>query len=250
MLEIHKELLRNFKKLKELLDENNISYMAIGGTAIGAMRESGFIAWDDDIDIIVPEEQYDKFIELIKMQEGMSLFNKYGVSPTPFYKVYFDDVNIKFRGVEDHLFIDVFKGYKKREVGKAKKAYLTAVDYLLHIKAIKMKHMHKSQGWMFTPAALLIKMLPLTTKRLFKMYDKSISKSKIIDEDKRRSYFLFMNHDNIWVNFKDAKEYKFEDTSVPVDRNFAEVLKPVYGDIYKPHKTSDMETDHGIEIIR
>ena len=47
---IQKELLRFLKELQVLLDDNNIDYFACGGTMIGAVREKGFIPWDDDID--------------------------------------------------------------------------------------------------------------------------------------------------------------------------------------------------------
>ncbi len=58
------------KKLLVVLDEidsfcrdNNIEYFLDSGTLIGAVRHRGYIPWDDDIDLIMAREDYEKFIQ-------------------------------------------------------------------------------------------------------------------------------------------------------------------------------------------
>lgn len=53
------KLLKEFDRLCRELD---IPYAIYGGTAIGAVRHKGFIPWDDDTDVCLPREDYERFL--------------------------------------------------------------------------------------------------------------------------------------------------------------------------------------------
>ena len=52
------------KRTKKILDDNNLRYYMLGGTLLGAIRHEGFIPWDDDIDIGIPRNDYEKFLSI------------------------------------------------------------------------------------------------------------------------------------------------------------------------------------------
>lgn len=59
-------ILKVAKEIHRICEENDIKYIMMGGTFIGAARHKGFIPWDDDIDFGMTYDQYMKFIDVAK----------------------------------------------------------------------------------------------------------------------------------------------------------------------------------------
>lgn len=83
MEELHKHLLILLKDFHQLCMDNGIKYSLHGGTLLGAVREKGFIPWDDDADITMTRENYEKLREILlthKYEQKMYLDEENGMS--------------------------------------------------------------------------------------------------------------------------------------------------------------------------
>lgn len=72
--EVSLEILQEFIRI---CDKYQLTYFAAFGTAIGTVRHQGFIPWDDDMDVVMPRKDYDKFIEIYE-SEIQDSFDVYG----------------------------------------------------------------------------------------------------------------------------------------------------------------------------
>jgi lipopolysaccharide cholinephosphotransferase len=82
---IELDILTNFINI---CDKHNLRYYIIGGALIGTLRHKGFIPWDDDIDIGMPRNDYEYFLEISKdtLPDGYALSN-HQTDPTWFFNM-------------------------------------------------------------------------------------------------------------------------------------------------------------------
>lgn len=164
----------NVKKLQnyemEILDEiakicqkHHLTYFIMGGNLIGAIRHQGFIPWDDDMDIAMMREDYNKFLEIASKEIDDKFVVDY-IENDPYYYLPFAKVRIKdslyeepvqknykgFKGIwvdifpldnaskEDSLFIR-FQAFLKEGIHfvNAVKANVSSEKYAVFKKVIK-----------------------------------------------------------------------------------------------------------------
>ena len=140
----------------------NLKYSLIGGTLLGAIRHNGFIPWDDDIDVGMPRNDYEKFMSLcdVELDDDYAItnWNKDKNSPLPFSKLVIK--NTKYiqkmsstTNANSEIFIDIFpfdnipdRSYKrflqKIKVLSLRKIILIKYRYNIFDKGITQKVKH------------------------------------------------------------------------------------------------------------
>lgn len=114
---IHGLELEIAKEIKRICQIHNIPYFLTAGTLLGAVRHGGFIPWDDDMDIGMLREDYERFLEACKTELGERFFLQTWDTvpdyPMPFGKICLNGTHFReeFSGdakIHDGIFVDVF----------------------------------------------------------------------------------------------------------------------------------------------
>lgn len=109
--------LRIANEINQICLRNNIKYSMIGGTLIGAVRHHGFIPWDDDIDLMMERNEYERFLNIAEneLSEEFYIAN-YEHTPSigePFTKIMMKNTVMKesftgSSGAPAGIFVDIF----------------------------------------------------------------------------------------------------------------------------------------------
>ncbi len=115
-----KSLQKKILEIAEYFDrfcrEHDIVYYLMGGTALGAVRHSGFIPWDDDFDVFMDYKNYQKFLKIAA--EKLDKNNFYlQMEDTEEWPMYFSKIrmnnttyieeDIKNRDMHHGIYIDI-----------------------------------------------------------------------------------------------------------------------------------------------
>lgn len=244
-------------KIDTICRDNNIKYSLAYGTLLGAIRHKGFIPWDDDADIMMPRDDYQRLIDFINTSDCGLKFLTMDNSDDyyfPFGKIC-DMRTVLFEGEFNQIcnygaYVDVFPmaripfEAKWRNYRKWKRRFLL-VTYsnmrMYHIENHSIKSILKYMGYRLSKV--------INTKKVLQklaLDEKNID-SNVEDSGTNFEYGLLWDFARFPCDsFENQSILEFENHMFLGPNNPDQVLRSSYGDYHKLPSVAERKHNHNL----
>ena len=260
MNKVQKKIYELLLELDRICKKHNIKYFLGSGTMLGAVRHKGFIPWDDDLDVEMLREDYEKFKEVCKTELNPKYFYQ-DTETDPYYGYIFAKLRINNTEFVEEIaannkshcgfYLDIFPidSYKKKSTFAFKR-----VLFLRMLLLLRCNYTIKTEGFIKKAIVVLLKVIKTFTPRnfLIKRINSIIKKSS---GDNKTKYV--MSYAEIYFDksrllrkyYTKQKEYQFEGKKIPGTYYYDEYLTWMFGDYMTP-PPKDKQRSHGIIKIK
>ncbi len=232
-------------EIDRICKKHDITYFLVGGSMLGAVRHQGFIPWDDDMDIGMLRDDYDKFRRVCPKELKANLrYQSFDCEPTSHYifdKVRLEDTYFntafsnRFNDIQNGIFIDVLVFDKTGNTKSAQRTHIKLVKIfrrLLNVRWVNVarKGIHYKASRRFLP---LMRCVP------YKFYHRCLDKALTLYHKNPKSRYLI---DGVGLNlhkgafpaewFSDFIDMKYENMTFKVPVGYDGYLRMWYGDRY------------------
>ena len=234
------------EQLKRICEKYNIKYFASGGTLLGAVRHKGYIPWDDDIDVFMMADDYEKFCEVAAGElsgcyyfQRLKTMSRIRNSNT----TALTEGDLNYLKVDTNhncgVFIDIFplhNVYDNRilRMGQKLIAHIfKRIESGSKKSALLRSSPREYWKYNFSKAVLLWKIFCL----FYEPSQKMAVYQSMLKMCKKSSFvgmvsFMGINDKYIWAKewFSETIEMPFENTTIICPKEYDMVLKQQYGD--------------------
>ena len=258
--EIELDMLKAFVSI---CDQLRLKYYLIGGTLLGAVRHKGFIPWDDDIDVGMPREDYEVFVEKAgKLLPDYIFLQNYRTDENmifPFTKLRninttYIETRTKYSKMNQGVWMDIFP-LDYLEVDERKRNFQARKVSIINMRIGMEQYIVDNKNRSFGKKAIrkigykIIKMIYPTLSSAVKKVDAIYSST---------------SHSDIWVNksgaypgkeevpiewFGKGGDVEFENMKVSAPTEYDKYLTHIYGDYMAPPPVEKQVPVHDIEVI-
>lgn len=264
---VQRKLLHDFKTTCE---KHNLKYSIHAGTLLGAARHKGFIPWDDDVDVCMPREDYEKYIALNKAEFGTGNFLMNYHDEPRFVNIFARLCKRGTVAIQEHwknarfeqaIFIDVFPLDPLPDSIETVKEQTRKIEYIFKIKRVKVlstvvskqkNRMVRNILYIFVKLFLYVVFLPIPMSYLSKRQE-AISNTGL-QSDNMASYAegVFETITGSLYNmddFIDQVELEFDGEMYKAPRRYKELLTLQYGDYMSLPSEENRKPGHSFSKI-
>lgn len=256
---LHNILIEILDEIVRICDQYSLNYCLIGGTLIGAVRHQGFIPWDDDLDIVMPRDDYNTFCRLCKTELSSEFYiQSLETEPNyylPFIKIRkenttFIESNSVLKFKKNGIFVDVFP--------QDFSSHKSSIGQIIRNKSIKAIRrviackLHKTLPKDKLTKVVFIFLSPFNVQKLVKLSTYIMTSRNHIKTPKYLvNYATLYDIKNEILPISSYLPYKkllFEGKSYNVPNDYDLNLKSVYGN-YMELPPKEKRVNHKPEIL-
>lgn len=255
---VQRTLLGFLKEVDRICRKHDIKYFLGGGTLLGAVRHKGFIPWDDDADVMMLREDYEKFLSVLpdELPYYITDQNTEEANHFAFTKLRLDDTilstefSARFKDLHNGVFLDVLAQDRTSNKRFSQKLHMKMTAQLRWLVLNKWRGtpMNANNRFVSSIGDVIKAILPLKT--LEKMQNRMMTRYNKKDTG--------MLYDSMGRNVErgaypeawlaEAVTVDFEDAKLPIPKEWDKYLTYLYGDYTQMIPVSERHVSH--EIVR
>ena len=253
---LHKVEIEILDEIDRICRKNNINYCLAGGTLLGAVRHGGFIPWDDDLDVAMPRDDYEKFIDVCKSELSDDFYLHSIETDKTYWNAFikirkkhtiFEEINISGLRCDTGIYVDIFPLDDATAVDSVQKRIVTQLIkeisalYLFKIGFFKKHYCKPSRKVIYR----ILSIIP--TVKLHKI------QTKLMKRFKSNSSKYFINYGSNYNPIKQTmpkeiympfKEISFEGKMYFAPNDTDYFLKRIYGENYMELPPAEKRITH------
>lgn len=231
------------KKLLEVCDKYQLKIWADGGTLLGTIRHKGYIPWDDDIDMAMFRDDYDKLVQIAPKEFDHPYFFQCGYTEKCYIRGHsqlrMDSTAAMllapaFVNTHQGIFIDIFPydavPDDEQEMKKLIEEKNRLMDRMVHAVVF---------DWLHPVRSIRLSLKKSSFSEMYEDFENAFRKYRIEDNNcvSCLSFMVDLEHflrDKQW--YDETLAMPFEDCMMPVPVGYHEILTKQYGNYMIPVK--------------